>query len=129
VIIFLLALAPAHIYALFLGPHNPEELEMFEVFNPALGMLIITLPLLLLLPLIIALLKRRHQPKEVRLGKIRAILASWRILFPPLVAALLILSLGFTIPAQQMLRKWLKTEREIIRQGEVNYWQIGRPRG
>jgi len=39
------------------------------------------------------------------------------------------LNIIFTIPAQIVLGKWLKTEREIIRQGEVNYWQIGRPRG
>jgi hypothetical protein len=128
-IIFLLALAPAHIYALFLGPHNPKEFELFGVFNPALLTIRITLPLLVLLPLIGALLKRRRQPAEARLGKIRAVLTSWRILLPPMVALLLLLSVIFTIPAQLVLGKWIKTEREIIRQGEVKYWQIGRPRG
>jgi hypothetical protein len=100
---------------------NGRIVSSHNLLALALGLLEAGL-LLIILPLVIALLKRRRQPVEIRMGKFQAILASYRTLLPPTFALLLLLALALAIPAQLRLQSWTKQQKQIIQVGEVQYW-------
>jgi hypothetical protein len=83
----------------------------------------------LLLVVIVALVKRARQPKELRQGKLRAGLASLRIMLLPTTAALLLGVLLISIPAQISYRRYVAQQNGLFQKGEVQYWGIGLPGG
>ncbi len=132
-LLMIAAFAPAHLFAPFVGyaiydgggPWPAPWREQWYLFRGVFWVSRATFLLILIVPIVGALLKRRRQPPEARLGKVRACLASFRTLLPPTVAVLLVAALALSIPAQITLQKWAAEEKKIIQQGEVRYWKIG----
>ncbi|NIM07247.1 MAG: hypothetical protein GTN65_16905 [Armatimonadetes bacterium] len=110
-------------------PTYQEELmtwHYLELVVILAGSIAISTPLLLIVvPIVGGLRKRRRQPTEERLGRFQACLASFRALLPATFALLLVVALALTIPAQLRIQRWVEVEKKIIQQGEVEYWNIG----
>lgn len=75
--------------------------------------------------LILSLRNRTQQPEAQRLGRARSYLASLRMLIPPTLAALVLLSVLSLWPVQRNWERFADQQRQIIIQGEVKYWGIG----
>jgi hypothetical protein len=129
-LMLLLVLPPiicAYIIAAASDKENP--MPMFFVYAALLPLLIGAISFVVVLGLVIvgALLKRRRQNPEMRLGKFRACIASLRIILLPTAAALLLGTLLLSLTLQRDFQRF-RTERQgIFQKGEVQYWGIGLP--
>lgn len=105
-------------------PVNPEVWLLRDYFTFAS----LATPLLfIVVPIVGGLRQRRRLPQETRPGRLQAVLASFWTLLPPSFAVLLITALALTIPAQRQIRDWVKQEKRLIQQGEMQYWKINLP--
>ncbi len=75
--------------------------------------------------LIVALRKRAQQPSEQGFGRARTYLAALRLLIPPTLAALVLLSVVSFWPLCNAYERLNDEWRVIIDQGEASYWRIG----
>jgi hypothetical protein len=91
------------------------------------SLMLIAALLIALFPLIGGLLKRRRQSPETRMGKSQVVLASYRLLLPPLFAVMLVFALVSTFTAQLKVNRWAEDQYRKIEQGEVQYWQNNSP--
>jgi tetratricopeptide (TPR) repeat protein len=77
------------------------------------------------LVLVAALARRRGQPSDTRPSQTRAALGGLRALVLPTLAALLLLLVLSTVPVSRGLQRFDQEEREMMIQGEVQYWGVG----
>ena len=75
--------------------------------------------------LIVALRKRAQQPSEQGFGRARTCLAALRLLIPPTLAALVLISVVSFWPLCNAYERLNDEWRVIIDQGEASYWRIG----
>jgi hypothetical protein len=125
-----LALGVLFIAAIWVIPSHPELLS--NSINKLLAgifgsLMLIAVLLIALFPLIGALLKRRRQSPEARMRKSQAVLASYRLILPPLFAALLLFALVSTFTSQLKVNRWAEGQYRKIEQGEIQYWQNNSP--
>ncbi|NIM04670.1 MAG: tetratricopeptide repeat protein [Armatimonadetes bacterium] len=125
------AFAPIYVVGILFFSTDEGQLisptsQGYEVISAVAAIIAIGAPLLLIvIPIVGGLRKRRRQPAEERLDRLQACLASFRALLPATFALLLLVSLALTIPGQLRIQRWVEVEKKIIQQGEVEYWNIG----
>lgn len=123
-----ISLVPAYllIVSVFLI-HGEPGLNDYDFVSSNWWTPAISLLLLLLCTIIAALLKRRRLPPENRAAKSRSVVDAFRIMLPPTVALLLLVTLALTLPLAKAFNKFSTRTIDVAQQGEINYWRLGRP--
>jgi|GEM_PF-3422157 len=127
--LLLVLLLPAHYQAFhtydsLIVPYRHNTWQISEMTFLVMGT---SFGIFLLLIILVAWEKHSNQPEELRQGKLRACLASLRIILLPTVAALLLGTLLISIPSQIRFQRFVTEQERIFQQGEVQYWGIGLP--
>jgi hypothetical protein len=129
-LLLLLAVGAIQAFGLIYYHHHQEFIDLYRILRTlkfAYRIDRFALLLLLVVPIAGALWKRRRQAPEVRLGKMRACLASFRTLLLPTIAVMLLGVVILGSIEQVRLKRWEAAERQILKVGEVQYWKIGLP--
>lgn len=105
-----------------LGELPDRNINRFLWWDAGLSLL-----LLLLCTIVAAMLKRRRIPPESRPTRSRSAVDALRIMLPPTVALLLIAGFTLSLPTARAFSRFSEKFLQQARQGEINYWQLGRP--
>jgi hypothetical protein len=127
--LMLLLLLPAHYqsfrtYDSLTVPYRYNIWQISEVTSWVMGT---SFGIFLFLIMLVAWEKHANQPEEIRQGKLRACLASFRIILLPTVAILLLGTLLISIPSQINFHRFVAEQEGSFQKGEVEYWGIGLP--